>query len=283
MVRRDATDVSPLSGGGAPAARCASPAGESPAPVGVGAPGSRPQVAGGDPHARAGCQKPVTRREPSSGKRAHGPQHKVKPATSTESQSGGRAAHVTAKATPAALVPKRAVGSGGVRGAARVQGGVRNTRDPSARPSSGQGVSYKPKAKSAAAQRESEGPIVPLMVVTNNATGGKEPCFGHARSEGKCEGMAGKTGPNHPGARMCDVQVREPQRGLWAGAKRSGPPARCVPRPPWSDACGWTYRFGRMRTVQASSRRPSVSRVREIRTHGLKGGPAPWPVFTRQQ
>ena len=161
MVRRDAAEVSAPPGAGATAARCATPAGASPVPVGIGAPGSRPQARRGDPQARAGCQKPVRRREPRSGERARGPQHEVKPAASTDEQSGGRAAHVTAKARPAARDPKRAAGPGGVLGAARVQGGVRNTRGPSAQPQSRRGGSYKPKAKSSAAQRESEGIVVP--------------------------------------------------------------------------------------------------------------------------
>ena len=220
-MHRDATDASTPPGAGAPAARCASPAGESPAPVGVGAPGSRPQASGGDPSARAGRRKPVRRREPCSGERARGPQHEAKPAASTEEQSGGRAAHVTAKATPAAPVPKRAVGSGGVRGAARVQGEVRNTRNPSAPPSSRQGGSYKPKAKSSAAQRESEGIVVPSMAMTNNAVGGKGPWGGHVGGAGKREGMAGKTGPDDPGGRRPRDQVRELQRRLWAAAKRA--------------------------------------------------------------
>src|SRR5262249_29500622 len=141
--------------------RCASPAGTNPAPVGVGAPGSRPQPSGRDPGGRAGHRKPVRRRPPRSGEQARGPQHEVKPAASKEQQSGGRADHVAAKATPPARGPKRADGSGGVGGAARVQGGVRNTRGPSARPTSGRGAPYKPKAKSAAVQRESEGSVVP--------------------------------------------------------------------------------------------------------------------------
>ena len=131
---------------------CATPTGESPVPVGVGAPGSRPQVLEGDLCARAGRQKPAKRREPHSGEQARGPQHEVKPAAWTDLQPAGRAAHVTAKATPLAREPKRAGGCGGVWGAARVQGVVWNTRDPSARPESGQARSYKPKAKSRRAQ-----------------------------------------------------------------------------------------------------------------------------------
>jgi hypothetical protein len=195
MVRRDATDVLFPSGEGALAARCAFPAGESPAPVGVGAPGSRPQVSEGELRARAGRRKPVRRREPCSGEQAHGPQHQVKPAASTEEQSGGRAAHFTAKATSATRVPKRVAGSGGVEGAARVQGEARNTRGPSARPESGQGRRYKVKPKSEPVQRESEGIVVPENVdssagtnaVKNNAAGGKGPCGGHADGAGKRE------------------------------------------------------------------------------------------------
>jgi RNA-directed DNA polymerase len=102
-----------------------------------------------------------------------------------------------------------------------VHGAVRNTRDPSARPSSGQGAPYKPKAKSAAAQRESEGTVVPSMAARHNAVGGKGPCGGSVGGGGKREGMAGKTGPNHPGGRTPDDKVRQLQRRLWAAAKRS--------------------------------------------------------------
>jgi RNA-directed DNA polymerase len=102
-----------------------------------------------------------------------------------------------------------------------VQGGVRNTRDPSARPWSGQGAPYKPKAKSAVAQRESEGIVVPVMAATNNAVGGKGPCGGQVGGGGKRKGMAGKTGPNSPGGRPPADNVRGLQRRLWAAAKRA--------------------------------------------------------------
>src|SRR5580692_8634468 len=159
MVRRDEVRPEPRSGEGVSSC-CASPAGESPVPASVGAPGSRPQPSGGEPDGRAGRRKGLRTEQ------ARGPQHEVKPAASTEKQSGSRAAHVTAKATSAALAPERVVGPGGVGGAARVQGGTRNSGGPSARLKSGQGASYKPKAKTAAAQRESEGIIVPVRVAT---------------------------------------------------------------------------------------------------------------------
>ena len=217
MVRREA-DESRAFGEGS--ACCVSPTGESPAPVSIGAPGSRPQVFGGDPFARAGRQKPMKRREPFSGKRVHGPQHEVKPAASTDSQSGSRAAHLTAKAmSVAGQEPKPATGPGGVWGAARGQGDARNTRDPSARPLSRQARPYKPKAKSGRVQRESEGIVVPSIAVKNNAAGGKGPWGDGVVGAGKREGMAAKSGPSDPGGLRPFEKVRQLQRRLWGEAK----------------------------------------------------------------
>jgi len=103
-----------------------------------------------------------------------------------------------------------------------VQGVVRNTGDPSASPSSRQGASYKPRAKSAAAQRESEGVTVPSIRVKKNARGGKDPCGGHVVEGGKREGMAARA--NHPEARKCIDKVRQLQRRLYVAAKQQ--PAR---------------------------------------------------------
>jgi len=174
----------------------------------------------GDLRVRAGRRKPSAA-DAVGREQARGPQHEVKPAASTEKQSGGRAAHVTAKATPTAQEPERAVGPGGVWGAARVQGGVRNTRDPSARPSSGQGAPYKSKTKSAAVQRESEGIVVPVIAATNNAAGGKGPWGDRAVRAGKRKGMAATSGPNDPGGRRPRDNVRRLQRRLCASAKRA--------------------------------------------------------------
>jgi RNA-directed DNA polymerase len=109
-----------------------------------------------------------------------------------------------------------------------VQGEVRNSGGPSASPWSGQGASYKPEAKSAAAQRESEGVTVPKSevrasrtnAVKNNAAGGKDPCGGRVDGAGKHEGMAGKPGPNHPHRQQPMDKVRQLQRRLCAAAKR---------------------------------------------------------------
>ena len=167
--------------------------------------------------ARAGCRKPLRREQ------VRGPQHEVKPAASTQLQPESRAAHVTAKATPPAPWSggARAGGLGGVRGAARGHGEGRNTRGPSARPGSGQRGPHKPKVKAVAAQRESEGAIVPVRAVQQNTAGGKGPCGGHGVGARTREGMAGETGPNSPGRHMPPAKVRQLQRRLWAAAKRS--------------------------------------------------------------
>jgi len=230
MVRRDEKKAESRSGKG-DFSRRVSPAGVSPVPASVGAPGSRPQSGGREPSGRAGRQK-GRRAEP-----VRGPQHQVKPAASTDRQSGGRAAHVTAKATLDAHVPKRASGTGGVEGAARAQGEARNSRDPSAWPVSGQGGAYKPWAKSHAAQRESEGVVVPKSAakvvrtnaVQHNAAGGKDPCGGHVGEAGKREGMAGKTGLNYPRGPKPPATTAEPAECRGQAASREALP--CAVRP----------------------------------------------------
>jgi RNA-directed DNA polymerase len=167
--------------------------------------------------ARAGCQEPL-RREP-----VRGPQLHVKPAASTDLQPESRAAHFTAKATSPAPQSggTRAGGLGGVGGAARGHGAERNTRGPSAQPESGQRGSYKPTAKSSAAQRASEGVVVPWIVATNNATGGKGLCGGQVEGARTRKGMSGRSGTNSPGHRPVVDNVRQLQRRLWVAAKQS--------------------------------------------------------------
>ena len=67
----------------------------------------------------------------------------------------------------------------GVWRKARQHSLMRNRRDPSWRPTSGEGGSYKPMAKGNRAGRESEGSIL-LMTPADKAGRGKGPCFGHA-------------------------------------------------------------------------------------------------------
>jgi hypothetical protein len=209
MSRRDEVDNR------SSASRCSSPAGASPASVSAGAPSSRPQASGEIPVARAGCQEPL-RREP-----VRGPHHHVKPAASTNSQSESRAGHVAAKAMSRAPQSGgvRARGLGGVEGAARVQGAGRNTRGPSARPESGRGDAYKPRAKARRVQRASEGTVVVTSLATNNARGAKGPCGGHGGRASTREGMTARS--NHPDGRPPVDKVRQLQRHLWVAAKRS--------------------------------------------------------------
>jgi len=219
MVRRDdGGSLDPI-GVGNPTSSCGDPAGESPVSVSGDAPSSRLPAAGETRLSEAERRKPVKRREPYSGEQARGPQHEVKPAASSDLQFEGRAAHFTAKATPAARDTERDVGLGGVGGAARVQGSSRNAREPSAQPSSRRGASYKPKAKSSVAQRKSEGIIVPVMGVANNAPGGKGPWgAGRVDREGTRKGMVAR--PNSPDGRSPGDNVRRLQDRLRDVAKQ---------------------------------------------------------------
>ena len=120
-------------------------------------------------------------------------------------------------------------GLSGVGETARDHGLVRNRRDPSAWPSSGEDRWYKPMVKSSGGQRESDGVVVPVIGVQHNAPGGKGPDFGHASGGGKCEDMAGTARSNHLGGRepvgvggSAPIgKVRKLQRKLWAAAKQS--------------------------------------------------------------
>jgi RNA-directed DNA polymerase len=217
MERRD-DDGSPAGDPGEnPPSGCDQPTGASPGSVSAEAPRSRPAASGEIRRLRPGDESERGGEEPRSEEQVRGPQHQVKLAASTDEQSESRAGHLTVKATAASPASERDDALGGVGRAARVQGGSRNTREPSALPSSRQGALHKPKAKAGVAQRKSEGVIVPTMDATKNASGGKGFKGGHVAEAGKREGMARR--PNHP-ARKSD-QVRELQRRLWVAAKQS--------------------------------------------------------------
>ena len=90
---------------------------------------------------------------------------------------------------------------------------------------------YKPMVKSAGAQRESDGVVVP-RIVGRNPAGGKGPDFDRAGGGGKRQGMTGTARSNDPGGQPGPVdaevrlrpnlgKVRELQRRLWAAAKQS--------------------------------------------------------------
>src|SRR5512138_789615 len=146
MERRDDDGKPPPEGERDPASRCDRPMGASPVSVSAEAPSSRPAVSGEIRRLRPGDESKRGGEEPLSKERVREPQHQVKLAASTDKQSGSRAGHVTVKATATSLVSERDEAPGGVKRAARVQGRSRNTREPSAPPSSRQGVPHKPKA-----------------------------------------------------------------------------------------------------------------------------------------
>jgi hypothetical protein len=94
--------------------------------------------------------------------------------------------------------------------------------------------------------------------------------------------MAGKTGPNDPGGDEPSDKVRQLQKQLWAAAKRAAGGRVHVKYPAGrsddlSTTCKanaappQTLSFG-TGPHNAARRRPLVSRVREIRMHGLNGG-----------
>jgi group II intron reverse transcriptase/maturase len=59
-----------------------------------------------------------------------------------------------------------------------------------------------------------------MMVATNNAAGAKGPCGGQVVEGATREGMAGGSGPKHPGGRGSDEKVRRLQRRLGEAAKQ---------------------------------------------------------------
>jgi RNA-directed DNA polymerase len=96
----------------------------------------------------------------------------------------------------------------------------------------------KPMVKAPGGQRESEGVVVPVIGVHDNAPGGKGPHFDRASGGGKRQGMTGSSRFNYPGGpapvvaglvpppapgmvRADPVNVRELQRKLWAAARQS--------------------------------------------------------------
>jgi hypothetical protein len=282
-VRRDEDGRLVVLDNGNPPSRCGDPAGESPVSVSGNAPSSRATTRPERDVGEAGRQKPVKQGNLLSGERVRGPQHEVKSAASSHLQSEstgcepvGRAAHFTAKATSMMRDSERIGDLGGVRDAARVQGSPRNTREPSAQPQSRHGGSYKPKAKSSAAQRQSEESIVPTMIATNNAVGGKG-LWGLCRidREGTCKGMVA-TRPNFPGGRSSDENVRCPPRRLRGEANQlqARKIAALLDQASRRDVLEVARELAAGDCVMPHHvhKRPPVSRVREIRTHGLKGG-----------
>lgn len=145
---------------------------------------------------------------------------------------------------------------------------------------------YKPMVKWGGGKRESEGAVVVRIGVHQNAPGAKGPRFDRASRGRKRKVMSGRSiRSNHPAGYRPGVAVasqmvpgaprggnaRETQGELSVAAKC---PLRRRPGAIWfrrddspRTACSAAYAGGRV----AAPGRSSVSRVRENRTHGLKG------------
>jgi hypothetical protein len=242
MVRREGTAAGPAERSVEEGMSCCNVlAGASPVPVSTGAPGSRvqPWVE------RCKAERAVESLDAGS-KEAGRNQVNAEQASSDYQPKGDwecRAGHVAAKAKHSACSnPVSALGLPGVLAAARFDRALRNTRDPSPQPEGQATQAYKAGAEIArggagvrGAHSTYEGGEKPLE--------GRGPASVTVGSGRKREGMAER--PNNP-----TVKAREATGNLWRCAERDS------------------------RSAHAISGRPSVSRMREIRTYGLKGGPA---------
>ena len=180
----------------------------------------------------------------------------------------GRADHVAAKARDCSCGTGGEQDTSGVWERARREGLVGNRRGPTLRPTSGEGDIYKPMAKGCRAKRESEGHVVPTPTPTITAFEGRSPALVASGDRGKCEGMTVRS--NYPSV----TKARELTNRLCVVAERQR--ARMVGADPTWGLSGDDRRTARIpahvHVGACSTRRPSVSRVRENRMHGLKGG-----------
>ena len=159
---------------------CIGLAGMSPAVVSAGAPRSRPRVTGETSSSEWGVESPPGAVRLLGGGQVHGPsdERTLQPRDiGARKGRAGRAAHVTAKATDCIQNRSDAGRPRGMEEGTWTTSPMRNRRDPTRRPTLGEGGPYKPRVKGDRAGRESEGSIVPGTPV-EKAGRGKGPCFG---------------------------------------------------------------------------------------------------------
>jgi hypothetical protein len=213
---------------------------------------------------QAGCQEP--RREEARKQAAT----KVNTTASTNYQPKGawesRAAHVTAKATDNPLESERGWISPGSQVAACFHRRIGNRRDPTRQPASGKDRAYKAGwLKASEAGRESEGFVVPRKACTK--TRWREgTLLWSCGPGGKCEGMAEKA--QIPLVKARQLRQERYERGPSEGniATQAGMRVLEVTSQ-HAPVCQRP-----VSSVHAPLGRPSVSRMRENRTYGLKGG-----------
>ena len=146
----------------------------------AGAPCSRLPASGEIPPSKRSVESPQGAVWLAGGERSCGPNasESLQPRDRGAERRRGRARHVGAKATDCVCRTGATQDSSGVGKAARSEGVMRNRRDPTRRPTSGEGGPSKPKVKGDRAERESEGSVVPVKAV--KAAGGKGPCLRRA-------------------------------------------------------------------------------------------------------
>ena len=250
------------------------PAGESPVRVSAGAPGSRPRSRGEIPAAERGVESLF-----GGSKRAGWNCSLVRETIGEPGRSCHGEGHVRQSWFR--------IGCGGsLLGTgtctrARCDHGTRETRLPGL---VSKDRSYKPVVKSSGGQRESEGPVVVRSGVKLQALGAKGPRFDRACVGSERQGMSARQmRSNHPGGLWCVepveaavaaarlVSLAQPRCRLWVSARRSSAAVRRANQFCLGDS-GQTARARRGPVGRgAVPGRSSVSRVRENRTHGLKG------------
>jgi len=211
MVRREGTEPVAAEATAGTGPCCTALAGESPAPVSAGAPGSRVQ-----PNAERRAAERTVKGPEGGSKEAGRNQVKAEQASSDYQPKGvreRRAGHAAAKADaqrPGS--PDRALGLPGVLAAARFDREVRNTRDPTRQPTSGEDRPYKARAESGRSRAGVRGG-------RSTDEGGDKPLEGRAPASvtlGKqVSARAWPEGPNHP-----KDKVRELRLKLWVSAKQ---------------------------------------------------------------
>ena len=167
-------------------------AGESPALVIAGEPGSRLPASGEIPALKRSVESPSTAVRSSGGEQNCGPSLKrtLQPRDIGPRKGGvGRADHVTAKATDCIRRSGGMQDTPGVGRRARSDSSTGNRRGPRWRPTLGEGGPYKRNVKWGRARRESEGSIV-LPTPGESRDEGRGPALVALARGGKGEGMA---------------------------------------------------------------------------------------------
>ncbi len=251
------------------------PAGGSPAPVSAGAPGSRPRSRGEILAAERGVESLFGASKRVGWDRSLVRSTVGEPSRSCHGEGDVRQSHF-------------GFGCGGsLRGRetctrARSDRGTRETRLASF---VSKDRSCKPMAKSSGGQRESDGVVVVQIGVQNNAPAAKDPGFDRACVGRERQGMPAWRAKHPGGLRPVEPSASEmamvatcrghalatPRCRLWVAAKRPQRPPQHAKRSRWGDSpraacCRWDL-VGRV----AAPGRSSVRRVRENRTHGLRG------------